>query len=184
MYERIQFKRYLYRELEQFMDKYASLKGVRVLRILLRQPNTPIDVIDLTLRLEFQDPIPQVAEKFKAAAFPDIPMTDGKALTQYKNRMNQLIGQKARRLAEDEGADCSDLDWEIGWLERELRESCKPNGDIKNINTDKKKAYMSYRNALVRLLNKAREENPSVYDLVRRSLVCGKTFTWKDHQSL
>ncbi|MBW6513235.1 MAG: hypothetical protein K0B87_00545 [Candidatus Syntrophosphaera sp.] len=182
MYERIQNKRYLYRELEQFMDKYASMKGVRVLRILLREPNTPIDVIDLTLRLRFANPRQKVVEKFKAAAFPDIPMADGKALGQYKNRMNQLIARKARRLAEEEGADCSDLDWEIGWLKRELRNITKPNGDIKNINPDKKKAYMSYRNAMVRLLNKAREENPAVWDLVRRSLVCGKTFIWLDNQ--
>lgn len=180
MFELAYNRERLHRELHSYLAKNNNMTGVKVLSILIREPGTPMDVIELTLRLEYTTPNIEPLVALLGSAFPDVPASDHKAICQYRQRIKQLIEQKARRITEDENADCADLDWEIDWLTKELRTVTRPGGGIKKLNPDKKKALDRYRIAVKRLLEKAKVENPPVYELIRKSLVCGKAFIWKD----
>jgi hypothetical protein len=180
MYRRIFNPSAKHGELRRYLYQNQDMVGARVLSILIGEPDTPFDVLDLTLRLEFGNPNIKTLTALLGSAFNDIPAIDDTARRQYQRRIVQLTEQKARRLADFPASDTADIDGEIAWLTRELRASTAPNGKIKNLNPDKKKAYDRYQKAVQRLLDNAQRNNPYVYHLIKKNLVLGKAFVWKD----
>ncbi|MDZ4181986.1 MAG: hypothetical protein U1B83_03835 [Candidatus Cloacimonadaceae bacterium] len=174
-------------KLNEFLDSHPDMLGSKILKLLINESGKAIDVIDLTLRLEFAVPDETALLALLQTAHGEIPMVDSTAIRQYKARLKKLIQMKADRLAFEAANDESaldpippmhDLDWEIDFLTRELRRVAKPSGYPKNFPADKEKAYHRYFIAISRLLEKAKAENPPVYDLVKRALHMGKAFQW------
>lgn len=167
--------------LRGFLARHKDLIGARLLAILIREPDTPIDVLELALRLDHAQPEKRAYLALLASAYADIPALDQLAVCQYRQRLARLLELKERRLQSDPAADTAELDWELNFLARELRAATTPTGAIKNLNPDKKKALDRFRIALKRLLAIAETENPALAHFIRRHLRCGKAFVWQAH---
>jgi hypothetical protein len=167
-------------ELREFLAQNMDFTGAKLLSILINEPNTPIDVMELALRIDHDQPEKLPFLALLASAYADIPYIDSIAVCQYRKRLAQLIESKERLQASDPTADCSELDYEMNFLARELRTSTTPRGTIKNLNPDKKKALDRFRVAVKRLLERAEPVNPQLCALIRKSLVYGKAMLWKE----
>ncbi len=166
-------------ELREFLSRHKGMTGAKLLCILIREPNTPIDVLELALRLDHQAPEQRAFLALLASAYADIPALDQLAVCQYRQRLAQLLELKERLLQSNPAAATAELDWELNFLARELRKATTSRGAIKNLNPDKKKALDRFRIALKRLLAEAETENPPLAQFIRRHLRCGKAFVWR-----
>ncbi len=165
--------------LREFLARHSRMSGARLLDMLIHEPNTPIDVLELALRLDHQAPEQLPFLALLASAYADIPALDRLAVCQYRQRLAQLLELKERLLLENPDTDTTELDWELNFLARELRWATTSRGAIKNLNPDKKKALDRFRIAVKRLLAAAETENPALARYIRRHLRCGKAFVWR-----
>lgn len=161
-------------ELEDFLREHCELVGAKLLKILISEPNTPLDAIELSLRYQTGKPELKGLLCLLDQAFPPIPLSDSKAINAYKKRIRQLIAIKS-----ETGLDPA-LEEELSFITRELRRVTTPQGCVKQRFPEKERAYKRFYIALKRVLEIARKENPPVYDLVRRNLSCGLAFKWRD----
>lgn len=162
--------------LADLLAKHHRTTGAKALKVLLAKPGTVFDAIELSLAVDWGLVNSEPLIGLLYGSYSHIPVCDARALSEYRQRLGQLDNLKALRLATGHAADCSELDWEAAFLRAEIRNATKPRGGIKNIHTDKKRAYNRLRLALTRLLK--RVDDPFLRSYIRRNLCTGLGFVW------
>jgi len=165
----------LERKLGLFLEAHSNAVGARVLQILKSSPGRRFDVMELCMHL-IAGPLPYGKTlDLIYSAWGDVPACDAKALRDYRRRLARLEGLLASGEADGDSSRRAEWEREAAFLRAEIRNSTKPNGQIKGIHPEKKRAYTRVHNALERLLAKA-DEPLRAY--VRLNLRSGMDFIW------
>ncbi|MBW6514945.1 MAG: hypothetical protein K0B87_09375, partial [Candidatus Syntrophosphaera sp.] len=146
------------------------------------QPGRVFSALELCLRIDLHPDDPALLLASLETGDTNVPYCDARALREYHARSNQLRKMREELLREDPTADCSDIDWEYGFLMAEIRRNTKPRGGIKNHAPGRKHAYLRLRNSLARLIARAAKENPALAAYIKRYLRTDYGFAWYGDQ--
>ena len=166
----------LHDQLTAFLLDHSSRTGAKVLGVLIRRPNRALSVIDIAFRVYHYDLSPLTLEAIAKNAFRGIPTSDAYARKQFLERRNLLLRRRA--------AGETNLDWEIGFLNKELRRITKANGEIRHEYPELRKAYHCFKMALNRLTDRANTRDQELAAYIRAHLRTGIYCIWWDGDTL
>ena len=155
-----------------FLYQNRKMTGARVILALIVKPGTKVELMELCRRMYHPQVSAEYVAKLNRGAFIPIPLADKKTVAVYLERIRILTERKVP------GEDSAELDWEIDWLNRELRRVCRPGKGIKAEAPELKRAYTALRMGVNRLLRKAEAQDKELYLYIRSHLKTGYSFTW------
>ena len=107
-----------------------------------------------------------------------IPMTDWKALGQYRQRSTQLIKEIEAALQLGFHGLAAEKRAVFDFLRRHIQEITTPAGKIKNFPSSLDKDYQRIFQLFRRVLNQAKTDDPEVYHYLKTHVKTGATFAW------
>ncbi|MGC9362743.1 MAG: hypothetical protein ACP5F3_07435 [Candidatus Syntrophosphaera sp.] len=152
--------------------------GAQALLILAAQPAKVFDPLELSLRMELHRADPGLILALLDSAFTSVPHCDARALREYHHRVDQLEEKRAELLRSQAEPDLEELDWELAFLNAEIRRNTKPRGGIKNLNPTLKHAWLRLKNSFSRLTARAEAKDPALAEYIRRHLQTAYGFAW------
>lgn len=155
-----------------FLYQNRKMTGARVIIALIVKPGMNVELMELCRRMYYPHVAAEYVAKLSRGAFIPIPLADKKTVAVYLERIRVLTELKVP------GTEQLDLDWELDWLERELRRVCRPGKGIRAEAPELKRAYAALRMGVNRLLRKAEASDKELYLYMRSHLKTGYSFTW------
>jgi hypothetical protein len=159
--------------LKELLWKNRYMSGAKIVRILMGSPGQPFPVPELCRRIYRPDLSPGHFSRLWKAAFSPLPGIDHRARREYSKRLEQL---KARQAG---GEEDPELDWEIAWLQSELKRCVRVGGSLKTHTPEHEMAYHALYTAVWKFMRKVGKSDPEIFFLLRANLKTGHSFLWR-----
>ncbi len=161
----------LNRRAEAFLKRKRRSAGARIIKVLRSSPGKIYSPVELVCLSRGMSPTP---EELQALRPRPIPLADSRARSSYVRRSKELLARQAA------GDSNPYLDWELGFLAKELKRINSAKGGIKYIRPERDKAYHNLKTQLWRLFKAARREDPEVRIWLKRHVYSGEHFRWRE----